>query len=174
MNRSISRLFILGAAATAAACASTPPPTVTAAEVTREQCDSRANAERGAPLIRSATVLRVDPLYSNVPTAYGNIEERVNGAQLLVRPPPGVSPEDLTRDLQCHSAALVLGQVSSPDVADDPYWLPNSWVNIEVRPENGNYLITVSADTIDKSLEVLRRANRYAEQHMLAANPAFP
>jgi hypothetical protein len=118
-------------------------------------------------------VFSVEPLYSHIMTASGS-EERVDGVKLLVRPPPGVSADQMTRILQCHSARVLLGQVNPDAVRSDPYWLPDSWVNIQVTPENGNFAVTVSADTVRDNLKVFGRANRYADDHMLATDPELP
>ena len=45
-------------------------------------------------------------------------------------------------------------------------------MNIEVKPEDGNFAVTVSADSIDENLQVFGRANHYADDHMVATIPA--
>jgi len=161
----------MSALSLATACATEPRPSVQAAGVEQMQCDPSSTSKDG--LVRSITVLHVQPLYSHVRTA-NTSEERVNGAKLLVRPPRGVSAEQLTRVLQCHSARVLLGQLPSNAVPNDPYWLPDTWVNIDVKPENGNFAVTVSADTVRDNLQVYGRANHYADEHMVAADPGLP
>jgi hypothetical protein len=174
MNRSVFGFLALGVIPAAGACASSPPPTVKAAAVAREQCDSSATVEQGVPTVKSAVVLHVEPLYSHFTTA-DNDEARINGAKILIRPAPGMSAELLTRILQCHSARVLLGQVNAADVpANDPYWLPDAWVHIDVKSQDGNYLVTVSADSMRESREVFGRANRYGDEHMLATDPGLP
>ena len=172
MNNALKGLLTLAVISSASACASAPPPTTTAAGVERLQCDASATAQDG--LVRSTRVLSVEPLYSHIMTSRNNSEERVQGAKLLVRPPKDVSAEELTRILQCHSARVLLGRVNPDTVPNDPYWLPDTWVNIEVKPENGNFAITVSANSVDESLAVFSRANHYADDHMLATDPGLP
>jgi hypothetical protein len=172
MKSSLQGLLAVTVVSSASACASTPPPTAKAAGVERMQCDASATAQDG--LVRSTRVLAVEPLYSHVMTSRNNSEERVDGAKLLVRPPKGVSAEELTRILQCHSARILLGQVNQDTVPNDPYWLPDSWVNIDVKPENGNFAITISANSVDENLAVFGRANHYADDHMLATDPGLP
>lgn len=162
-----------GVISLASACASSPAPAARAAGVERMQCDREATAQ-DAQLVRSAAVLHVEPLYSHVMTSNNNSEERVNGAKLLVRPPKGVSAEQMTRVLQCHSARLLLGRVDPNAIPNDPYWLPDTWVNIDVRPENGNFAVIVSADSVRDNLQVFGRANHYADDHMLATDPGLP
>jgi len=161
----------MGALSLATGCATEPRPSVQAAGVEQLQCDASATSKDD--LVRSIAVIHVQPLYSHVRT--GNTsEERVNGAKLLVRPPRGVSAEQLTRVLQCHSARVLLGQLPVNGVPNDPYWLPDSWVNIEVKPENGNFAVTLSANTVRDNLAVYGRANHYADEHMMAADPGLP
>jgi hypothetical protein len=104
-------------------------------------------------------------------TSNNSSEERVCGAKLIVRPPAGVSAEAMTRALQCHSARVVLGAAAA--VQDDPTLLPDGWVDIDVKPEEGNFAITLSADTVRENLQVLGRATRYAGEHQLATQPGL-
>jgi hypothetical protein len=171
-NRVIPAVLALGVASLSAACASNPAPAAKAAGVERTQCDS--STQDATQLLRSTKVLRIDPIYSHVLTTRNGSEERVNGAKLIVRAPPGVTADQMTRTLQCHSARVLLGQVNSAAVPNDPYWLPNAWVNIDVKPENGNFTVTLSADTVRDNLQVLSRANHYADDHMMATQPELP
>jgi hypothetical protein len=155
-------------------CAEGQPPRSTAANVERMQCDGSASPQAELALLQSTTVLRVEPLYSHVATSNNNSEERVNGAKLVVRPPKGVTADQMTRILQCHSARVLLGQVDSAAVPNDPYWLPDRWLNIDVKPDNGNFAITVSADTVHDNLRVFGRATHYADERAIAVDPALP
>jgi hypothetical protein len=165
--RVVSALSALAGATLAAACASSPPPVSKAALVERDQCE--AGAQDALALMRSTTVLHSDPILSHVRTGNNNSEERVSGAKLVVRPPAGITADQMTRALQCHSARVVLGQAAGEQ--DDPTWLPNSWIDIEVTSENGNFAITLAADSVRENLQLLRRAKLYADEHRLAAQP---
>jgi hypothetical protein len=162
------------ASALTSACASNPPPAAQAAAVVSMQCDSPATEQDAAQILNSAAVLDVKPVYSHIGTANNGSEERVSGAKLVVRPPAGVTAEQMTRILQCRSARILLGQMASDAVSSDPYWLPDTWVNIDVKPENGNFAITASADTVHDNLALFGRVKRYADQHMLAVDPGLP
>jgi hypothetical protein len=153
------------------ACADQPRAMVQAAGAERMQCDSSSTSQDD--LVRSITVLHVQPVYSQVGST-GSTEERVNGATMVVRPPKGVNADQLTRILRCHSARVLLGQLNGNAVRNDPYWLPDTWVNIDVKPENGNFTVTVSADTVRDNLQVYGRANRYADDHTVATDPGLP
>jgi hypothetical protein len=89
----------------------------------------------------------------------------VEGVKLVVRPPEGVTSERLLTILKCHSARALLGQVDRSQLPDDPYLLPDEWLDIHVTSENGNYTISLEADTVAKNLKVFNRATAYAEGH---------
>jgi hypothetical protein len=176
MQNLLGGILAVGAVALGFGCASNPqPPAAKAAGVERLQCDrSTPAAHDEVGLLQSTKVLRIEPIYSHVLTGNNNSEERVNGAKLFIRPPKGVSAEEMTRILQCHSARVLLGQANGAAVPNDPYWLPDTWVDIEVKPEDGNFAVTVSADSVRKNLQVLGRASHYANEHMLATEPGLP
>jgi hypothetical protein len=170
MNRYLIGAVGFGTLVAAAACSSGPVPAVRAAGLERMQCDATVKSQDD--LVRSLKVIHVEPLYSHIMTSNNNSEERVNGARMVVRPPNGVSAEQLTRVLQCHGARTLLGQMSG--VPNDPYSMPDRWVAIEVRPENGNFTVALSSDTVRDNLELYGRANHYADDHMIATDPGLP
>jgi hypothetical protein len=146
-----------------------PAATTAAASAEQLQCDSRVTTPAVTQLLRANAVLSIKPLYHHIIENPNNSEERISGAKLVLRPPTGVSAEELTRILQCHSARVLLGKVSPADIPnDDPYWLADRWLDIQVTPENGNFAVTVVADSVHDNIEVLGRATRYAHEHMLA------
>jgi hypothetical protein len=157
-----------------AACATPAAPAATAAQVARMQCDVGAAAQADIETLRATTVVGVEPLYSHILSGNNNSEERVNGAKLYLRPRPDVTSEQLMRVLRCHGARALLAQLSGAAVPDDPYWLADTWVDIDVRVERGNLVATLSADSVPNGLLVLGRANRYAGEHMLASAPVLP
>src|ERR1700691_3390163 len=111
MTTYTSSVLDIAALAWAPGCASTVPPAAKAASEERMQCEPSAAGQDAEHLVRSTTVLSVEPIYSHVLTA-SHSEDRVNGAKLVVRPPQGVNAEQMTRILQCHSARILLGQVN--------------------------------------------------------------
>jgi hypothetical protein len=115
-------------------------------------------------VLESTRVLKAEPIYAYMHTN-DNDEERVNGATLVVRAPEGVSADKLAQLLQCHSAAVLLGQVDSSKFSDDPTWLPNAWLDIDVKPQAGNFAVTLNANTVAGNLQVLHRATAFADAH---------
>lgn len=159
-----------GVACSFTACAGKVAPADKAASVEQLQCDGRAPGD-DLQMLQNTAVLRASPLYSHVISGKNSTEDRVTGARLLVRPPEDVSPERMTRILQCHSARALLGQVDTSRFADDPYWLPDAWLDIQVTPDNGNYEVVVRADSIPDGLQVLRRATAFAESQRGVHDP---
>jgi hypothetical protein len=153
------------------ACAARVPPTAKAARVEQVQCARGQTPGEDVRLLQTTAVLSATPLYSHVMTGKDDSASRVTGAKLVVRPPEGVSAERLTRILQCHSAQVLLGQVDTSSFADDPYYLPNAWLDIEVKPDSGNFEVVLRADTVAEGLSVLRRATAFAESHRTSAEP---
>jgi len=160
----------IGLVCGAAACTEHVAPTAKAARVEQMQCDRSMRAGDDVRLLQQTAVLGASPLYSHVVTKDGS-EDRVTGAKLVVRPPAGVSPEALTRLLQCHSAQVLLGQVDPSRFSDDPYTLPDAWLDINVKSEDGNFLVVLRADSIPDGLDVLRRATAFADAHRAAVDP---
>jgi hypothetical protein len=154
-----------------AACAATVPPSAKAAHVERIQCAGSTAAQDDLRLLQTTTVLKAEPIYSRVITSKSNAEDRVSGAKLVIRPPEGVSAERMTRTLQCHSARALLGQIDGSQLPDDPYFLPDSWLDIDVTPEAGNFAVTLRADTVSKNLHVLAQASAFADSHRASSNP---
>jgi hypothetical protein len=161
-------LPILSIAALAAACTSAVRPTVKAAEVERTQCESGAAAQNAA-VIRAVKVIEAEPLYSYAASNAGDNDLKiVDGAKIVVRPPEGVSADRLSRILQCHSAQVLLGEQTN--VAADPFWLAGTWLSIDVKPERGNYAVTLEADTVAANIKIAAHAMAFAKAQAVAGN----
>jgi hypothetical protein len=122
-------------------------------------------------VLQGLVVLQASPIYTHQHSKDGT-DERVSGVRLLVRAPDSVSPERLTRTLQCHSARALLGQVDRSQLPDDPYFLPQEWLDINVVPENGNLAVSLAADSVAKNLQVLNRVSVYADSHSMPRTAA--
>jgi hypothetical protein len=167
MKSILMAVAVVGVACAASACAGKIQPAAKAASV-QQTCTASGDDVR---LLQSTTVLGARPLYSHVITGKNDSEERVTGAQLVVRAPDGVSSERLARVLTCHSAQALLGQVDTTRFAADPYWLPDAWLDIDVKSENGNFTVVLRADNVPDGLKVLHRATAFAESQRRALDP---
>jgi hypothetical protein len=124
--------------------------------------DSRCKnfSEEKAALVLSASVIdSVEPAYSYVKSGPSDRAARLRGARIHVRPLPGVSRELLQRSFECHEAAIALG-TSRPQL-DDPYALPDRWLDIDVESEGDGFAAVVQVDAFEDAKEVLARARRF-------------
>ena len=117
-------------------CATVTPATQ-AEEMEHLQCDSDTSNGKDMKLVESMSVLAVNPVYSYMHNGRTGTDRRIKGVKLLVRVPESVSSSLLLRSLQCHCARMTLGHESLASLPNDPFWLPNAWVDIESTPRRG-------------------------------------
>jgi hypothetical protein len=112
-----------------------------------------------AGALSPSLVEAVEPAYSTVPTGNDRVI-RLRGARLHLRPDLNVSAEALQRTLECHQARVALGD--SPALADDPYALPGTWLDIDVDSSGDGMVAAVQVDRFDDARRVLDRARSFA------------
>jgi hypothetical protein len=162
MTKQAIALIALGAAS----CVHEPTPIERATAVARVQCSDPGELQEETRVLRETTVVKTQPI-----TFFAGLGSRTEGGQtlmgtkLFVRPPNGVSAEEMVRVLQCHSAKALLGQADVAAVADDPFYLPDAWVDIDAKGEQGFLVVRLSADRIPQNLAVLRHATAFADAH---------
>jgi hypothetical protein len=155
-------LAVAAAACPLSACVESVPLPVRAARVEQRQCAGAAAVEDELRTLRSMTVVKAE---SKCHVDYCNGAGQVFGVKLVLRQPEGVSAEQLAQMLRCHNVRVLLGQVGSSQLPNDPYWLPDSWVEIEVKPDAGNLVVTLNGDTVSDNLRILHRATAFAAAH---------
>jgi hypothetical protein len=129
-----------------------------ATEQEKKRCDSQPVDPK---LFAPETVESVAPLYYYVPS--GNFRDaRLHGAEVRLRPLPGMTPELIGRALMCRSARLVLGHADGG--TNEPYWLPDGWVKIDVRSEDASFVVTLDGEDLPEAKEILARAQAFAAQ----------
>jgi hypothetical protein len=162
----------LGMACIACACVSeSQTPAARAASAERLRCSDPRVSQNELRVLSATTVIEAEPIYFHLSASQGSGEKRVSGAKLLVRQPDGVSSDEMTQMLLCHSAKALLGQVDMGAFPNDPYFLPDAWVDIDVKPENGFLAVRISADKVWQNLEVLHRATAFADVHRAVVGP---
>jgi hypothetical protein len=164
-------IFAMTTGSLTTACESQPSPVVRAAGEQRTACDGSTRPEREDELLQGTTILKIEPVMGHIFDAMHAVEQQVIGAKLLVRPPAALTADQMMRILQCHRSRVLLGEENAAAVANDPYLLPDAWVDIDVRSEDGNFAIVLSSDTVRLNLELLGRAKHYAHDHMVAIQP---
>jgi hypothetical protein len=155
---------ILVSAIGATACgASTTAPahsaTDQAAFLERTRCS--ADEEKTlAPVLDGATLESVRPLYSVATSGSDGPESRLQGVVVTVLAPAGVTDVWLDRALECHGARATLGHVEA--TKDDPFFLPGSPVDIDVRAARDGFEIRVNAYSTEDAHRIFARAEAFA------------
>jgi hypothetical protein len=112
------------------------------------------------PHLYSAELVQsVEPLYQYVMGGPNGREAHLSGAELHLRPLPGLTTELLERGLSCHAAQLVLGRATAEP--DDPYVLPAGWVKLDVSSGGASFNVKLTADDPGRAHEVVERATRF-------------
>lgn len=86
----------------------------------------------------------------------------MRGATLRVSALPGVTPEWLDRELECHGARVILG-LAKPVDPDDPFVLPGSALDIDVRPAKDGFLIGIAGFSADDAGKIFHRAQAFTK-----------
>jgi hypothetical protein len=150
-------------------CATAPPPRPAAeeaAEMERARCGPDVQEEALAPVFAPDTVEGAEPFYTAAPTGgrgVGGNYSRLTGASIKLRAVKGFTAEWLDRALECHSARRVLGQIPATTLPDDPFWLPDRMVRIEVAATHAGFQVFVRGQSIKDAEEILARANAFVE-----------
>jgi hypothetical protein len=97
-------------------------------------------------------------------------DRRLRGANLHMRPTVGTPVGVLQRALECHEAAVVLGD--APELLpEDPFVLPGIWLEIDVSATNEGLVAAVLADSPDDARRVVERAHKFAPSARLVLAP---
>jgi hypothetical protein len=126
------------------------------------ECRDALPAEEEARTLESIRVLEVRPKFHQDAC---NGACTVYGVYLVVRPPAGLGPERLAQILRCHNLRVLDGQADATGIPNDPYGLLDSWLEIDVKLDAGNYLVTLVGDHVSDTLRILQRAKAYAAAH---------
>jgi hypothetical protein len=166
-NKARGRGASLGALVTAlglftGACARPIPLPARARAMEAIDCRDALPAEEEARALESIRVLGVRPKFHE--NACNGVCT-VWGVYLVVRPPGGVDPERFARMLRCHNLRVLDGEVDASRIPNDPYGLRDSWLEIDVKLDQGNYVVTLVGDEFSDTLRILQRAKAYSAAH---------
>jgi hypothetical protein len=162
VNKVISGAAMAGAVLLGVGCAARVPLPARAASVEASECRSALPAEDEARAVDAMTVLSARPTIYQDPCR-GTCQIRT--VTLVVRPPQGVTLSRFDRILRCHNLRVLDGEVDASRILNDPYGLRDSWLEIEVKAEDGNFNVTLSGDHVSDTLRILDRAKAYAAAH---------
>jgi hypothetical protein len=156
--------LVLGALALLG-CATVPGPHSADERARQARRDEQQHCS-GAPAdlrpLAPPNVERVEPLYFTVQHGRGNVDRELRGAQLYIRPAAGVTPQWIEAALACHRARRVLGRGDEAAPAQDPFVLPNAWVDIQVNAGDAAFVVTVRSEEPRDNAELLARARAFA------------
>jgi hypothetical protein len=141
--------------------------TVDRAHELDETCKEDAGPS-AAEALSSSIIESVQVAYLHVNQGAGG-DLRVRGVNLHMRPTVNMPVGVLQRALECHEAAVTLGK--APELPEDPYVLPGSWLDIDVSATNEGLMAAVFTDSPDDARRVVERAHKFAPSARLVIAP---
>jgi len=163
MGRWGAAVGTFGAAAVlGSACAAQLPLPERAARLEASACRDEPPADQERRALEGAAVLSAR---SACVADYCAGAFQVTAVKLVVRPPVGVTADGYARTLRCHNLRVMDGEVDESQIADDPYGLRDSWLDIDVKPSEGNLVVTLNGDRVADNLRILHRAKAFAAAH---------
>lgn len=164
--KSLLAWTVAGAMASlATGCLFEASPDAKAAHIERLQCGDVKTPKDEVQFIQALHVLYVDAEYGTHEMGIGTVQ----ATRIVIRPPEGITTERVSRVLQCHGARAYLHHEDQALLAHDPYFLPDGWVAIDVKSEEGNYVAVLSSDTVHNNLRIQRNAKAFAAAQRAAA-----
>jgi hypothetical protein len=135
------------------------------------ELDDICEADAGpvaADVLSPSVIESVQAAYIHVNQGAGG-DLRLRGANLHMQPTLNTPVAVLQRALACHEAAVTLGV--APELPEDPYVLPGSWLEIDVSATNLGLVAAVLTDSPDDARRILERAHRFAPSARLVLAP---
>jgi hypothetical protein len=166
VDKAIGGAAMAGVVLLAFGCAGPGPLPARAASVEASECRDALTAEDEARAVDAMTVLSARASRYQDPCR-GTCQIRT--VKLVVRPPEGVTLSRFERTLRCHNLRVLDGEVDASRIPNDPYGLRDSWLEIDVKLDAGNYVVTLSGDRVSDTLRILDRARAYAAAHAPAS-----
>lgn len=134
-----------------------------AAALAASRCTRADPAQDDPKLFAADAIESVEPFYKyTLGSAYGR-EAHLHGARLHLRPAKGASAEWMQRALECHGALLALGK-AAPSSRNEPYWLEDAWVEIELRSERDGFIVDLGAEDVEHAGRLLANAKAFANE----------
>lgn len=159
LNPAMTSSLLLMGGILLSGCAATPAAIHDEAVHTAASVDHSACASASSLPVDPTQAEGAAPLLTYVHSGRSDGEARLRGAELRVRVQPGMTSEQLEHQISCHAAATVRGEEQSR--ADDPFSLPDGWVESSVRSDAGSFLVTLRPTNPERAKEVLDRAEAF-------------
>jgi hypothetical protein len=133
----------------------------------RTRCAPDDDDKTVASVLSGSAVYAVQPLYSQSGAGKSGPQLELRGATVSVAALPGVSAEWLDRALECYGAKATLGHTQT--ASDDPFWLPNAFIDIDVRQAKDGFDIGLTGFSPDDARRILARAKAFANSKIAPA-----
>jgi hypothetical protein len=88
--------------------------------------------------------------------------QELRGAELLVRPSPGISRQWIARVIRCHVAYHDLAGAGVPETPADPLFVDDA--EISFGETDTSFFIRIQGSTMSEGEEILARAQRLVAQ----------
>jgi hypothetical protein len=134
-------------------CAETPTAMVSSTKGAPSPCKDAKSWQENLRTLQSSPVLAVEAHYTRN-TCDGTTQ--VIGTRVLLRGPDDSSRAALSWMLQCRASRVFIGEAG---------WLPDGWLDIEVKPEGGNVVVALSADSVPKNIQLFHRTAEFVRAH---------
>ena len=162
-GRKKARWSSISAVMTVSICASTctgiRSPHTSGAPIAKTPCEDAAAWQDNLRILQPTTALKVEAHYTRN-TCDGTTQ--VIGTRVLLRSPQDSSRAAVSWMLQCRASRVFLGEDDRSVRPASSWWLPPGWLDIEVKPEGGDLIVTLSADSVPKNIELFRRTAELA------------
>jgi len=156
------RLWFAYAGATlaifACTCAETQLPSTSTATVTQNPCRDAKAWRYGLGILQPKIVVEIEPHYTRN-TCDGTTQ--VIGTQIVMSRPDESSAAALSQMLRCGASRVWIGKDNPSMPSRTPFWLPDGWLDVGVKPDGVNFLVTLSAESVPKNIQLFRRTTDF-------------
>jgi hypothetical protein len=121
-----------------------------------------------ADALSPSLIASIEAAYAHMNAGAGG-DLRLRGVNLHLRPAVNMPVGVLQRTLECHEAAVTLGDAT--ELPDDPYVLSGSWLDIDVSATKEGLVAAVLTDSPDDAKRVVERAHRFAPSARISLAP---
>jgi hypothetical protein len=138
----------------AGACAEAPSLSISTAALAQNPCGDAKAWRDDLHILQPKAVLGIEPHYTRN-TCDGTTQ--IIGTQIVMRRLEDSSSAALSRMLRCGPSRVLVGKDDPSMPSTSSLWLPDGWLDIGVKPDGGNFLVTLSAESVPKNIQLFHR-----------------
>jgi hypothetical protein len=116
-------------------------------------------------ILAAHQVEQVEPVYASGGGGKGGTGKRLLGAKIKWLAQEGLTAQWLERVLLCHGARGAQRQLG--EGVDDPFWLPDGWVEIDVEDGKGGFVVNLAGESLEQAKRIFSRAAAFARTHFI-------